>query len=295
MTLSTRYLQKFETPSLEFIDLETQAPPPVQPPVELWVEILNDATDEFEVDGATAVLSTWRVEGEDPQHIGDLNIAVGFEKQIDVWLPEDRDQLQCHKELYPGERGGWQDDDPKARDRPRGALHPGERHPRVIKWDEVCTVSRDQSHPGNLPILARTTRGSGHLLQGPRPTTTNRRWNAPWLVTANCGLLRRGRGSPSQGPEKAHQGLSASRLTRFSARRCERLSTAVKGGTGLWRSRRPGTLPSPAAKRSEARRRSCCSSDTRKHSQTPRFHCYTTPKTAGNRTLWLPSPAQTYK
>jgi len=61
----------------QFIDLDDQAPPPVQPPdaetVE-WVEILNDAKEEFEVDGATAVFSTWRVEAEDP---GDVEIADG--------------------------------------------------------------------------------------------------------------------------------------------------------------------------------------------------------------------------
>ena len=37
-----------------------------------WVEILNDAKDEFEVYGASAVFSTWSVEGEDPLDIGDI-------------------------------------------------------------------------------------------------------------------------------------------------------------------------------------------------------------------------------
>ena len=34
-----------------------------------WVEILNDARDEFQVDGATAAFSTWKVVGEDPLDI----------------------------------------------------------------------------------------------------------------------------------------------------------------------------------------------------------------------------------
>ena len=62
----------------QFIDLDDQVPNPVRLPAhESWVEILNDAKAEFEVDGATAVFSTWRVEAEDPLHIGDVEIADG--------------------------------------------------------------------------------------------------------------------------------------------------------------------------------------------------------------------------
>lgn len=47
----------------QFIDLDIQAPPPVLLPAdETWVEILNGAKAEFEVDGAIAVFSTWKVE-----------------------------------------------------------------------------------------------------------------------------------------------------------------------------------------------------------------------------------------
>ncbi|MEW8615619.1 MAG: hypothetical protein AB2610_20880 [Candidatus Thiodiazotropha sp.] len=46
----------------QFTDLDDQVPPPVRLPADQWVEILNDAKDEFEVDGASAVFSTWRVE-----------------------------------------------------------------------------------------------------------------------------------------------------------------------------------------------------------------------------------------
>ncbi|MEW8687545.1 MAG: hypothetical protein AB2556_17155, partial [Candidatus Thiodiazotropha sp.] len=44
-------------------------PHPVRLPADQWVEILNDAKEEFEVDGA-AVVSSWRVEEEDPLDIG---------------------------------------------------------------------------------------------------------------------------------------------------------------------------------------------------------------------------------
>ena len=62
----------------QFIDLDDRVPPPVQLPADEWVEILNDAKNEFEVDGATAVFSTWRVEVEDPFDIGDIEIADGM-------------------------------------------------------------------------------------------------------------------------------------------------------------------------------------------------------------------------
>ena len=42
------------------------------------LEILNDAKDEFEVDGAAAVFSTWRVEREGPLDVGDLDITEGI-------------------------------------------------------------------------------------------------------------------------------------------------------------------------------------------------------------------------
>ena len=59
------------------------------------VEILDDAKDEFEVDGAAAVFSTWRVEGEDPLDIGDVEIAVGMHARagrlaLDARLADER-------------------------------------------------------------------------------------------------------------------------------------------------------------------------------------------------------------
>ena len=48
------------------------------PADEPWIELLNDAKDEFEVDGATAVFSTWRVETEDSLDIGDVEFTDGM-------------------------------------------------------------------------------------------------------------------------------------------------------------------------------------------------------------------------
>ena len=45
-------------PQRPFTDLDDQVPPPVRLPADQWVEILKDAKDEFEVDGASAVFST---------------------------------------------------------------------------------------------------------------------------------------------------------------------------------------------------------------------------------------------
>ena len=65
-------------PQWPFTDLDDRVPNPVRLPAGSWVEILDDAKDEFEVDGAAAVFSTWRVEGEDPLDIGDIEIADGM-------------------------------------------------------------------------------------------------------------------------------------------------------------------------------------------------------------------------
>ena len=65
-------------PQTPFIDLDVRVPAPVQLPKDPWVEILTDAKDEFEVDGAAAVFSTWRVEEEDPLDIGEVDIADGM-------------------------------------------------------------------------------------------------------------------------------------------------------------------------------------------------------------------------
>ena len=65
----------------QFIDLDDQVPPPVRLPAAEtaeWVDILNDAKEEFEVDSATAVFSTWRVEAKDPLDIGDIEIVDGM-------------------------------------------------------------------------------------------------------------------------------------------------------------------------------------------------------------------------
>ncbi|MEW8689384.1 MAG: hypothetical protein AB2556_26470 [Candidatus Thiodiazotropha sp.] len=43
-----------------FTDLDDQVPPQARLPADQWVEILNDVKDEFEVDGAVAIFSSWR-------------------------------------------------------------------------------------------------------------------------------------------------------------------------------------------------------------------------------------------
>ena len=49
-----------------YIDLDTQVRAPVNFPVgDDWVKMIDDAKEEFELDGATRVFSTWRVEAED--------------------------------------------------------------------------------------------------------------------------------------------------------------------------------------------------------------------------------------
>ena len=66
-------------PQWPFTNLDDRVPHPVRlPAYKPWVEILNDAKDEFEVDGTAAVFSTWRVEGEDPLDIGDVKITDGM-------------------------------------------------------------------------------------------------------------------------------------------------------------------------------------------------------------------------
>ena len=47
-------------------------------PANQWVEILNGAKDEFEVDGTSAVFSTWRMEEDIPFDIGNIQIADGM-------------------------------------------------------------------------------------------------------------------------------------------------------------------------------------------------------------------------
>ena len=74
-----RLLPRPLRPQWPFIDLDDRVPHPVRlPAYETWVEILNDAKDEFEVDGAAAVFSTWRVEREDPLDIGHVEIVEGI-------------------------------------------------------------------------------------------------------------------------------------------------------------------------------------------------------------------------
>ena len=65
-------------PQWPFTDLDDRVPHPVRLPAGSWVEMLDDAKDEFEADGTAAVFSTWRVEEEDLLDIGDVEIADGM-------------------------------------------------------------------------------------------------------------------------------------------------------------------------------------------------------------------------
>ena len=59
--------------------VDLRVPHPVDLPVyEPWFEMLDDAKDEFEVDGAAAVFSTWRIEREDPLDICNIEIVEGI-------------------------------------------------------------------------------------------------------------------------------------------------------------------------------------------------------------------------
>ncbi|MEW8333809.1 MAG: hypothetical protein AB2692_22955, partial [Candidatus Thiodiazotropha sp.] len=73
-----RLLPRSLQPQRPYFDLDDRVPHPVRLPDDKWVEILNDAKEEFEVDGAAAAFSTWRVEEEDPLDIGDIEVADGI-------------------------------------------------------------------------------------------------------------------------------------------------------------------------------------------------------------------------
>ncbi|MEW8318347.1 MAG: hypothetical protein AB2691_07390, partial [Candidatus Thiodiazotropha sp.] len=73
-----RLLPRPLQPQRPYFDLDDRVPHPVRLPDDKWVEILNDAKEEFEVDGAAAAFSTWRVEEEDPLDIGDIEVADGI-------------------------------------------------------------------------------------------------------------------------------------------------------------------------------------------------------------------------
>ena len=73
-----RHLPRPLRPHRPFTDLDDQVPPPVRLPADQWVEILSDAKDEFDIDGVSAVFSTWRMEEDDPLDIGNIDIADGM-------------------------------------------------------------------------------------------------------------------------------------------------------------------------------------------------------------------------
>lgn len=68
------------TPQTQFI---YHVPFPIQLPAdESWVQILNNAKDEFEAHDIIAVFSTWRDEVEDSLDVGDAETADGIHAQV---------------------------------------------------------------------------------------------------------------------------------------------------------------------------------------------------------------------
>ncbi|KAJ7394715.1 hypothetical protein OS493_000541 [Desmophyllum pertusum] len=59
-----RRLQRPLQPDRPFVNLDEKVPHPVSLPDKAWVELFSDTKDEFEVDGAGLVMSTWRAEEE---------------------------------------------------------------------------------------------------------------------------------------------------------------------------------------------------------------------------------------
>ena len=74
--------QKGPLDPVELDDLDGQVPFLVGLSADDSVGLLTVATEEFEVDGAAAVFSTWRVEEDDPLRIGDIEIDESFYFQI---------------------------------------------------------------------------------------------------------------------------------------------------------------------------------------------------------------------
>ena len=56
-------------------DLDKEVPHFIVWPNETWVELVNVAKDEFEVDDAIAVFSTWRVQGESGNDVLDTHMT----------------------------------------------------------------------------------------------------------------------------------------------------------------------------------------------------------------------------
>ena len=161
-----------------FIDLDSQVPHPVRLPAgETWVEILNDAKTEFEVDGVTSVFSTWRVEAEDPLDIGDIKIVDGMHArtgrlaldacmadqratQIFAALPEGKFRLRI-KFLREPDEGDWVVEDkfdPVRAERKKG--------------QGVIEITRD-AKPGDLPTSDSDAASWAHIVHLVAEATTN--------------------------------------------------------------------------------------------------------------------------
>jgi len=103
--LINEMLAEVPHPEEQLHNLDDQVPPPVRMSAnEKWGELLNDAKAEFEVDGAIAAFSTWRIETENPL---DIKVADGIEARagrfaLDAQLTDDR-AAELLKALPKGE------------------------------------------------------------------------------------------------------------------------------------------------------------------------------------------------
>lgn len=70
-------------------DLDTVVPHPVAWPNEPWINLVNEAKDEFEVDDARGVFSTWRVQGGNDGKLGsDARMTDGQAARLLDSIPE---------------------------------------------------------------------------------------------------------------------------------------------------------------------------------------------------------------
>ena len=102
--------------------------------------------------------------------------------------------------------------------------------PRVIIWDEVCTVPCPLCKPSSTGSRDGASRTSAVAIRAAAP---NHRRNATRLAPRACHLLRRGRSRPqSQKPSRSESAFSS---TGSSAERCERRFLVALGGNASWR------------------------------------------------------------
>ena len=82
--LINEILAGMQHPEEQWHSLDDRVPPPVRVPAnEQWGELMSEAMAEFEVDGATAAFSTWRIETEDPLHSDGIEALADWHLMLD--------------------------------------------------------------------------------------------------------------------------------------------------------------------------------------------------------------------